>query len=490
MFSNLNTIFNNSKIDKRNYKAKKMQTYRDSLQKTYRKQQQQLEKINKIPEEIVKKVDLDDSIFIEEKMKNLEAFQTTADQIVLPLNMNINANKLNDFFNDLDGYNESNITVNEYLLLDDENNISTKTNKMGLMGLFITEIDQAMNLEKIPFNNLHLLQGGIQQTFSNKLHNNNNNNNDNTNVNNAINNNSTTKTIDFSILNKINTIHFVYKQSYKNKFVTGFGDFLRGCYFILEFCQKFKLTPNIIILHPINAFLKNKSNSNAFQNNIYDTIEFFEYINYSNNVNCTYNTDTTNLYNEMFAYLNRQPIYNNQLFLYTICYPTTAITQPNKKIIQKIIEPTDEIHYLINNILKNLQLVKKQFIIIHIRSGDQFLNKTDKKMTHDYKNKIINSINQFIDKNENYLLIADNILVKSILARNFPFIKTYFKNITHLGENANLDYENMKNTMIDFFIISYAKQIYSISSYDHGSGFSRWSAFTHDVPYQCVQIIV
>ena len=154
-----------------------------------------------------------------------------------------------------------------------------------------------------------------------------------------------------------------------------------------------------------------------------------------------------------------------------------------------MIEPTDEIHYLINNILKNLQLVKKQFIIIHIRSGDQFLNKTDKTMTHDYKNKIINSINQFIDKNENYLLIADNILVKSILNRHFPFIKTYFKNITHLGENANLDYENMKNTMIDFFIISYAKQIYSISSYEHGSGFSRWSAFTHDVPYQCVQII-
>jgi hypothetical protein len=133
-------------------------------------------------------------------------------------------------------------------------------------------------------------------------------------------------------------------------------------------------------------------------------------------------------------------------------------------------------------------LVKKQFITIHIRSGDHYLSKSKNSLTEEYREKILMTVNKMTNKGENYLLIADNILVKSLLIHHFPFIKTYFKNITHLGENSKLDNENTKNTLIDFYILSYSKYIYSISSYAHGSGFSRWAAFTYDVPYHCIMI--
>jgi hypothetical protein len=55
---------------------------------------------------------------------------------------------------------------------------------------------------------------------------------------------------------KVQTISNVYQESYtENIKPTGFGDFIRGCYFLLQFCNKYKFQPKIIINHPIAIFL-------------------------------------------------------------------------------------------------------------------------------------------------------------------------------------------------------------------------------------------
>jgi hypothetical protein len=72
MFSKLQDIFNTSKIDKKNIKIKNIKNYIKYLKKTNFKQHKQLEKINEIPSEIIKKVDLNNSFFVEEKIKELE----------------------------------------------------------------------------------------------------------------------------------------------------------------------------------------------------------------------------------------------------------------------------------------------------------------------------------------------------------------------------------------------------------------------------------
>jgi hypothetical protein len=52
----------------------------------------------------------------------------------------------------------------------------------------------------------------------------------------------------------------VYQQKYKNDInATGFGDFIRGCYFLFDFCDKFNIKLQIFINHSLNTFLKNKN---------------------------------------------------------------------------------------------------------------------------------------------------------------------------------------------------------------------------------------
>ena len=48
----------------------------------------------------------------------------------------------------------------------------------------------------------------------------------------------------------------VYQYSYKNEKTNGLGDFIRGCLFLINFCEKHNYRFNIIINHPLATFLK------------------------------------------------------------------------------------------------------------------------------------------------------------------------------------------------------------------------------------------
>jgi hypothetical protein len=83
------------------------------------------------------------------------------------------------------------------------------------------------------------------------------------------------------------------------------------------------------------------------------------------------------------------------------------------------------------------------------------------------------------------LIVSDNIDIKQLLIDKFPFAKTIFKEITHFGEGIVQEEEKVKNTLLDFYLLSHSTAIYSFSCYGHGSGFSQWCAETYDIPYSC-----
>jgi hypothetical protein len=117
------------------------------------------------------------------------------------------------------------------------------------------------------------------------------------------------------------------------------------------------------------------------------------------------------------------------------------------------------------------------------------------KMYNDYfddddKHKIefiINFIQKYKENNENknILLLADNENIKKLLLDVFPFIKTTSNKIVHTREN-NDDENVLMNTMVDFYLMSYSKSINAFSVYEHGSGFSKWSAETYNIPYTSI----
>ena len=164
------------------------------------------------------------------------------------------------------------------------------------------------------------------------------------------------------------------------------------------------------------------------------------------------------------------------------------IPEKNKEYMRNILEPTTEMKQYIYDTLGELNLSIKEYNIIHVRSGDNYLKNETKNFYVKYIKKLIffirNDMRNGMD-NISYLVIADNNLIKIALKKIFPDFKILVKEITHFGEGILLEEENVKNSLIDFYLLAFSKRIFSYSCYEHGSGFSSWCAKTYNIPYIC-----
>ena len=304
------------------------------------------------------------------------------------------------------------------------------------------------------------------------------------------------------IIKNLKIINNVYQEKYENSNInsTGLGDFLRGCYFLLDFCKKNNFDFNIIFNSCISKFLKYSTDSDLPEKNIENTENILKNIKKFENKNIIedniqqdkilYPRLDKNINNDFIYYLNNTKIYNENIFIYCISFPNNCISQENKDFIKKILEPVDDIKENIKFVLNNLNLTFKEYSVIHIRSGDDYLVKKSKVFNNAYINKLIYEIQKCISENINnkYLIIADNNEIKLLLKNYFPFLKFFIKEITHFGEGTKLEEEKVKNTLIDFYLLSHSKSIFSFSTSSHGSGFSYWCAKTYDIPYICTYI--
>jgi hypothetical protein len=246
-----------------------------------------------------------------------------------------------------------------------------------------------------------------------------------------------------------------------------------------------------MINHELNLFLKNRfslteqmsfTNIVFFVNNNWDSY----YIDKKENLHSRPGKLITSAF---IKYLKDDAfLINDTAFIYTIAYPMNIIPEKHKLIMQKVLEPSDEMNIYIHKILQSIQAVIKQYIVIHIRSGDAYLNNEQTKLPKDPVKKLINEISLIMKsekQNTKYIVISDNNYVKKIIKHFFPFFIILLNDITHFGEGKILNINKIKNTMLDFYIMSLSKRIYSFSSYEHGSGFSQWCAETYNVPYSC-----
>ena len=300
----------------------------------------------------------------------------------------------------------------------------------------------------------------------------------------------------------IKIISNVYQETYaKNVKASGLGDFIRGCYFLLQFCEKHKFQTNIIINHPISMFLKKFCNTYNLNTNLFDLVTSYPDNNWtgstmdSSNYIVSYNKDNDLIY-EFINYLhtiNTSNVRSNEnIYIYNRFFPYNTISDNHRIYIREIFEPNQEMTDYINKVLNAIGYNKYGYSVIHIRSGDKYLNKTTSHFDNAYIKKIINEITGIIKSNMNtkFLLITDNNLIKGCILKFIPQLiipqlRTIFKDISHLGQGTVLERETVKNTMLDFYLLSYSNSIHSYTCYHHGSGFSQWCAETYNIPYKC-----
>lgn len=319
-----------------------------------------------------------------------------------------------------------------------------------------------------------------------------------TNKNNALTTSDENENIIVRFKNKnIKKIYHVYQEKYgDNSFPTGFGDFVRSCFFIIQFCNKHQIQYEIIINHPIALFFKNfydKYSPNSFFSSFLNNKVFkFRETNWHESVFDKKNyiehfvLSKKKIY-EFMEYLCNLTLFNNCVYSYNIFFPYNEISIQEQNIISSLFEPSVEIEEKVNQNLFNLKLVEKDYIVIHIRSGDSYLKDDNKTISPLFLKFIKNEIIELKQKNlnKNMLLISDNNKIKLLLNNIFNEMKFIIYNITHIGEGFKLEYAKVQNTIIDFFLMSKASHIYSFTSYPHGSGFSYWCSKIFNIPYKC-----
>jgi hypothetical protein len=156
--------------------------------------------------------------------------------------------------------------------------------------------------------------------------------------------------------------------------------------------------------------------------------------------------------------------------------------------------PKDFILEILDNKLDTCNLKKNQYGVIHIRAGDYFMNikkniDADKhQISVKHLNDIITFISRYCSKQKKYILVGDSDKIKKIVSSKFNNIINFDTQITHLGEDDNMNDNAIIETIIDFNIMRFSNNIICFSAYGHGSGFSKFCATLYNLPYN--QIIL
>ena len=288
---------------------------------------------------------------------------------------------------------------------------------------------------------------------------------------------------------KLKKIVNVYQLEFTNGKSPGIGDFLRGSFSFMQVAQLLNLEFDIDISnHPISKYIQNVNSISGVD---YKNIEYY----YEDN-RCHLGKDNyedtpininTDFLNTTIKWLNSK---NCKVFgFFSNAFPSFNIHTPEgiNKIKSKLL-PNEFMQTYIDKTLVELNLKKKEYGIIHIRTGDKYIANGE-KMNKNFINYVKTVINSFIIPEKKYLIISDSNELKFHL-KTYPNFYILIKNIEHLGGEVMKSHktDGVMNTMLDYYLMSNSNTIISLSTYGHVSGFSKYCSILHNIPFKYIKI--
>lgn len=288
----------------------------------------------------------------------------------------------------------------------------------------------------------------------------------------------------------LRTIIQVYQYDYVNHKSPGLGDFLRGSFYLMQLARILNVDFKMDISnHPISEFIVNNGKSNNIN---YNNISFLLGINrlgstslLSNPLNDMYLD--INLANSIISKLNESNDKNVGLFsnAFPIFY---RFSEYGRNFIKSHLTPNNIMVDYIKDAFNILHLQPNTYAVIHIRTGDEFLS-SQRASLPSFANKIIQIIHNLKQPGKKYLILSDNYALKSLL-KNQQQLYVHMHHIEHLGGeiNYNKSPSGIKNTLLEFYLMSYSNSILSLSVYEHISGFSRYCSEIYNIPFKNIKI--
>jgi hypothetical protein len=268
----------------------------------------------------------------------------------------------------------------------------------------------------------------------------------------------------------------------------GLGDYLRGSFSLLQLCKLLNLEFAMdLSAHPLSKYLNKALPVEGVD---YSRVHYYKEFNLETSWHEAYNAEhnvNINYINGIISWLNNQQgpvvsIFSNSVPFFFKFRPEGI------RIIREYIEPNEEMKENINRALTNLKLQPKKFGVIHIRTGDHYL-KGEKLLNNRLVLKIKKKLITMTNPKCNYLIISDSNELKRYLI-NFPNFHMMFKTIEHLGgESVNKEnIDGIRNTLLEFYLMSNSNSVLSMSIYDHISGFSQFCCVAHEIPFKYIHL--
>jgi hypothetical protein len=277
----------------------------------------------------------------------------------------------------------------------------------------------------------------------------------------------------------------VYQLKYKNGVAQGLGDYIRGCFCLMQISAMLGLSFDMDLKnHPMSKYL---IQSESEHNINYAEVSRYENTNYVPINATTYSKNSIKFFIEFVNNLNSMGGKNT---FPTFChsFPIFDVQDIGRKFILSKLLPNEMMQNVIKERLIRLELISKRFAVIHIRSGDKYLLNNGTLNTFVVK-KIVGMLSKNMKEGTKYLILSDNNHIKFLLKKVFPQLVIQLTKITHLGESVNPDDDAVMETLLDFYLMSNAFQIISFSPYNWGSGFSQWCSVLYKIPYTQIQVL-
>lgn len=257
----------------------------------------------------------------------------------------------------------------------------------------------------------------------------------------------------------------------------GLADFLRGTIALYKLCQEYKTTLRIHDAHPIFHWLQsNECLTKEFYFPIHELVM-------NNRSTCPY---------PLMPYKIRQLLQGNKrLSIVTNSFYNDTnmgeIPSDAKQFICTLVTPSDKLLFYCNHVFDQLGIQPHTYSVIHLRLGDTYISMDpfEKK----YCNLIIEQVRDVIHSrpsNTTYVLLSDSSSFAKHICTMIPQVLYWENKKIHLGclQSASMSkvQENIKDTLVDFYILSQCSSIVSMND----SGFSKIASLLYDIPYDTI----
>jgi len=284
----------------------------------------------------------------------------------------------------------------------------------------------------------------------------------------------------------------VYQTQFVDFKASGFGDFLRGSFMMLQLLRTLEKYTGVHVdfdmdlrNHPMSKFLicdadlERPTDYSKLGNFHIDSL----LVNQDDN-----DIAYQHIVREVVRYFNK---IQTQNFFAFCCKDIvfTEILDSEKQLIRSRIQPTPEMETYITESLTRLG-VTGAYTTIHIRLDDAVcfphaVGSSQATLNTQLMNDLVASVRSKIDESKTYVLVSSSIRVKEELTGgNILSLPTA---ICHIGQNQEPTDEQLRDTLLDFYLMSRSSEILAFTTYER-TGFSLECSNIYGIPYSITKV--